>query len=189
LRGISLTLRNIIQLLDNQSIPYMLIGGFALPAYGQIRATQDVDMAIAANFKDSSRFQAELQKTGFQLASPAHPDAPVFVVTDLENMVEIEIWTKPDGVSFDRSLLDRRWKVRPFEDDPAFQVFIIGPEDFIVNKLARSDRRAQDEADAASVLAKQNGKIDQKYLWKRAEAAGVRDMLEEIVKRVETVKS
>lgn len=189
MRGISLTLHKIIQLLDSQSIPYMLIGGLALPAYGQIRATQDVDMAIAANFEDSSKFQAELQKTGFQLASPPHPDAPVFVVTDLERMVEIEIWTKPDGLSFDRGLLYRRWRVRPFEDDPTFQVFVIGPEDFIVNKLARSDRRAQDEGDAASVLAKQDGKIDQKYLWKRAEAAGVKGMLEEIVRRVETVKS
>lgn len=90
----------------------MLIGGLALPAYGQIRATQDVDMAIAANFQTSLRFQAELQKSRFQLASPPDPDAPVFVVTDLQRMVEIEIWTKPGGLSFDRRLLDRRWKVR-----------------------------------------------------------------------------
>lgn len=66
---------------------------------------------------------------------------------------------------------------------------MIGPEDFIVNKLARSDRRAQDEADAASVLARQDGKIDYKYLWKRAEAAGVKGTLEAIVKRIEAVKS
>ena len=167
----------------------MLIGGLALPAYGQIRATQDVDMAIAANFKASSKLQAELQRAGFHLTAPPHPDAPVFVVTDLKRMVEIEIWTKPDGVTFDKALLDRRWKVNPFDDDSIFQVFVIGPEDFIVNKLARSDRRAQDEVDAASVLAKQDGKIDQKYLWKRAEDAGVRDILEEIVSRVEAVKS
>jgi hypothetical protein len=177
------------QLLDDQSIPYMLIGGLALSAYGQIRATQDIDMAIVANFKDSSKLQAELQKAGFHLASTPQPDAPLFVVTDLERMVEIEIWTKPDGVSFDQDLLDRRWKVRPFDDDPTFQVSVIGPEDFIVNKLARSDRRAQDEEDAASVLAKQDEKIDQEYLWKRSEAGGVRDILEEIIRRVKEAKS
>jgi hypothetical protein len=54
---------------------------------------------------------------------------------------------------------------------------------------ARSDRRALDEGDAASVLAKQDGKIDQKYLWKRAEAAGVGEILKEIVRRVEAAKS
>ena len=188
LRGISLTLRNIVKLLDNQSIPYMLIGGLALPTYGQIRATQDIDMAIAANFEDSSKFQAELKKAGFQLASPPHPDAPVFVVTDLKQMVEIEIWTKPDGVSFDQALLDSRWKVQPFEDDPSFSIFVIGPEDFIVNKLARSDRRAQDETDAASVIARQSGKLDQKYLWKRAKAAGVKELLDEIVRRIQETK-
>jgi hypothetical protein len=68
-------------------------------------------------------------------------------------------------------------------------VFVIGPEDFIVNKLALSDRRAQDEVDAASILAKQHGKIDQKYLRKRAKAAGVGDLLDEIVRRVEEPKS
>jgi hypothetical protein len=167
----------------------MLIGGLALPAYGQIRATQDVDIAIAANFKVSSKFQAELQKAGFQLTSPPHPSAPAFVVTDLQRMVEIEIWTKPDGVFFDRALLHRRCKVRPFEDDPNFQIYVIGPEDFVVNKLARSDRRAQDEGDAASVLARQDRKLDQKYLWKRAEAAGVGDLLKEIVRRVQEAKS
>jgi hypothetical protein len=167
----------------------MLIGGLALPAYGQIRATQDVDMAIAANFKETVKFQAELQRTGIQLASPPHPEAPVFVLTDVERMVEIEIWTKPDGVFFDRDLLERRWRVYPFEDAPSFQMFVIGPEDFIVNKLARSDRRAQDEADAASVLAKLEGKIDEKYLWKRAKAADVGDILEELIRRVNSVNA
>jgi hypothetical protein len=146
-------------------------------------------MAIAANFEESSKFQVELQKKGFQLASPPVQDAPVFVVTDLDRMVEIEIWTRPDGVFFDQDLLNRRWKVRPFDDDPNFDVFVIGPEDFIVNKLARADRRALDEGDAASVLARQNGKLDREYLWNRAESAGVRQILEEIVRRVREAKS
>ena len=103
--------------------------------------------------------------------------------------MEIEIWTRPDGVFFDHDLLNRRWKVRPCDDDPNFLVFVIGPEDFTVNKLARADRRAQDESDAASVLARQEGKLDQEYLWSRAEAAGVREILEEIVRRVQEAGS
>jgi len=167
----------------------MLIGGLALPAYGQIWTTQEVYIAIGANSEASSKFQVELQKMGVKLASPPVQDAPVFVVTDLERMVEIEIWTNPDGVLFDRDLLNKRWNVRPFQDDPNFQVFVIGPEDFIVNKLARADRRAQDEADAASVLARQEGKLNQEYLRNRAEAAGAIEILEEIVRRVQEAKS
>jgi hypothetical protein len=156
-------------------IPHMLIGGYALPAYGQIRATQDLDLAIAAEHRESVKLQRHLKQLGYQL--PAEPDekAPVFFVTDLENVMEIEIWTKPDGVKFDKELLRRRIKVIPFDDD--FKIFVIGPEDFIVNKLARKDRGVQDEQDAASVLKLQKGKLDYAYLEKRAKAARVVEIL------------
>jgi hypothetical protein len=68
-------------------------------------------------------------------------------------------------------------------------VFVIGPEDFIVNKLARLDRRSQDERDAASVLARQADRIDWKYLRKRTKAAGVGDVFGEIIRRVEAARS
>jgi predicted nucleotidyltransferase len=150
-------------------IPHMLIGAFALPAYGQIRATQDLDLAVAVEYSESVKLQQNLKQLGYQI--PAEPDekAPVFFVTDLENMMEIELWTKPDGVIFDKELLRRRIKVRPFDDD--FEIFVIGPEDFIVNKLARKDRGVQDEQDVASVLRLQNDKLDYSYLEKRAKAA------------------
>jgi hypothetical protein len=92
----------------------MLIGGFALAAYGQIRATLDVDLAIASDHEKSIELQRRLQKPGYQLASEPNPSAPFFLVTDLKEMLEVEMWTKPDGVVFDRELLRRRVKVRPF---------------------------------------------------------------------------
>ena len=162
----------------------MLIGGLALPAYGQIRATQDVDIAIRASFEDSAKIQSNFRQEGFLLPSSAQPEAPLFLVTDLKRMVEVEIWTRPDGVFFDQELLKRRWKVRPFSDDPSFEMYVIGPEDFIVNKLARSDRRVLDEGDAASVLARMKGKLDYQYLERRAKAAKVSEILEQIAERV-----
>jgi len=163
----------------------MLIGGHALPAYGQIRATQDVDVAIAAKHGDIVKLQAHLSKLGYQLPSNPQPDAPLFLVTDLKNMLEIEIWTKPDGVVFDKELLRRRIRVRPFDDE--FEMFAIGPEDFIVNKLARKDRGVQDEQDVISVLSRQKGKLDYAYLDSRAKDAGVVEILITLMKRSSTV--
>jgi hypothetical protein len=162
----------------------MLIGGFALPAYGQIRATQDVDLAIAATFEKSVELQGRLQKLGYQLATEPHPDAPLFFLTDLKEMLEVEMWTKPDGVVLDRETLRRRLRVRPFGD--SFEMFAIGPEDFIVNKLARKDRGVQDEQDAVSVLAMQKGKLDYSYLKKRAKQASVIDLLETLMQTSNT---
>ncbi len=158
----------------------MLIGGWALPAYGQIRATQDLDLAIASR-SDVAKLHARLEGNGFQLPSHA-PVAPVFVITDLKNMVEIELWTKPDGVVFDDELLRRRIKVRPFNDD--FEMYVIGPEDFIVNKLARKDRGVQDEQDVVSVLELQKRKLDYTYLTRRAKDADVWGFLETLMDKV-----
>ena len=184
LPGISRALRKLSTTLDKLHVEHMLIGGYALTAYGQIRTTQDIDMAIAANYERSAKLQAQLAKLGYQIASPPSRDAPLFFLTDLKQGLEVEIWTKPDGVVFDSELLRRRVKVKPFGDD--FQIFVIGPEDFIVNKLARQDRGVQDEQDALSVLARQKGKLDYAYLRNRAKQAGVTGLLEMLLEKTAT---
>jgi len=158
----------------------MVIGGYALVAYGRIRTTQDIDIAIAASFPDIVRTHRLLEKSGYQLPSPPNREAPLFLATDLENRVEFEIWTEPDGVVFDAELLNRRIRIRPFGDD--FEVFAIGPEDFIVNKLARRSRGVGDEQDAASVLKRQEGRLDNDYLMRRAKQAKVTGLLQTLVR-------
>jgi hypothetical protein len=161
----------------------MLIGGYALPAYGQIRATQDLDIAIVTNsLSEVVELQKRLVEGGYQLPSSPNKRAPFFVLTDLENRTEIEVWTKPDGVTFDDELLRRRVKVRPFDDD--FEIFAIGPEDFIVNKLFRKDRGVQDEMDVVSVLKLQKGKLDYEYLAQRAKAADVTGLLRTLTDKI-----
>ena len=64
--------------------------------------------------------------------------------------------------------------------DEKLEAWIISPEDFIVNKLARPDRGVIDEQDVKSVLIRQRGKLDMKYLRKRAAEAGVLKVLESI---------
>jgi hypothetical protein len=161
----------------------MLIGGYALPAYGQIRATQDIDIAIVTNsFSEVLKLHKRLVERGYQLPSSPNKRAPLFVLTDLENKTEIEVWTKPDGITFDDELLRRRVKVRPFDDD--FEMFAIGPEDFIVNKLSRKDRGVQDEMDVVSVLKLQKGKLDYEYLAQRAKAADVTGLLQTLTDKI-----
>ena len=62
-------------------------------------------------------------------------------------------------------------------------MFVMGPEDFIVNKLARQDRGVQDEQDALSVLALQQDKLDYAYLIKRAKNAGVDGLLDTLMQK------
>jgi len=61
----------------------------------------------------------------------------------------------------------------------------IGPEDFIVNKLSRSDRSHGDEEDVISVLERRKGRLDNRYMEKRAKKAGVLEVLKVLESRIE----
>jgi hypothetical protein len=155
----------------------MIIGGYALPFYGRIRTTVDIDLAVAAKTEQEfNRLLNLLQSAGFEptIRSPLNP---LIVILDRKEKIEIELWLKPDGIVFDDETLRRRKKVRL---DANILAWIVSPEDFIVNKLARPDRGVTDEQDVKSVLTRQADKLDNEYLKKRAQKADVLTVLQTI---------
>lgn len=171
------SLKRLVRLFEAKGVAYMIIGGYALPFYGRIRATLDVDLAVAVKSEKELRMlRGWLESAGFEVTLYS-PSNPVQVVVDRKEKVELELWLKPDGVVFDEETLRRRKKVKLGED---LEVWIISAEDFIVNKLARPDRGAVDEQDVKSVLVRQECKLDMKYLEKRAKQAQVQTILKTI---------
>jgi predicted nucleotidyltransferase len=168
LSAVLASLERLVRLFEAKGVDYMIIGGYALPFYGRIRATLDVDLAVAVKGeKELKQLRGWLESAGFE-ATLYSPSNPVQVVVDRKEKVELELWLKPDGVVFDEETLRRRKRAKLSED---FEVWIISAEDFIVNKLARPDRGAVDEQDVKSVLVRQQGKLDTKYLERRAKQA------------------
>jgi len=176
------TLRKLVEVLEGEGVDYMLLGGLALPAYGRVRATYDIDLAIQAGPEILKRVEKKLTERGFQLPAGLRPGVPLSYLTDLENQVSVEFWFEPDGVDL-REAVKRRWRV----DVGGMKVWIVGPEDFIVNKLARRGRSELDEHDVISVLERQK-RLDEKYLERRSRAAGVLEILRALRKRVEETK-
>jgi hypothetical protein len=173
------SLKRLVRLFEAKGVAYMLIGGYALPFYGRIRATLDVDLAVAVKGeKELKRLRGWLESAGFEVTLYS-PSNPVQVVVDRKEKVELELWLKPDGVVFDEETLRRRKRVKL---SAGLEVWVISAEDFIVNKLARPDRGAVDEQDVKSVLVRQEGKLDVAYLEKRAKEADVQAVLEAIRK-------
>jgi len=155
----------------------MVIGGYALPFYGRIRTTVDIDLAVAIKTeKELNQLLNSLRAADFE-PTIASPNNPLIVVVDRKERIELELWLKPDGIVFDDETLRRRQKA---EIDSNFWTWIISAEDFIVNKLARPDRGAIDEQDVKSVLIRQANKLDNEYLQKRAKQAGVLAILQAI---------
>jgi predicted nucleotidyltransferase len=176
------TLRKLVEVLEEEKIEYMLIGGLALPAYGRVRATYGIDLALQANPESLPRIEKKLVEKGFQLPTGLKADVPFCYLNDLENQVNVELWFKPDGVNL-KEAMKRRWKV----DVGGMEVWIIGPEDFIVNKLARRDRSELDEHDVISVLERCK-KLDERYLEEKSQAAGVFEILKALRKKMKEVK-
>jgi predicted nucleotidyltransferase len=155
----------------------MIIGGYALPFYGRIRTTIDIDIAVAVNTKqEHEQLRKSLHEIDIEITLYS-PSNPVMVIVDRKEKVEAELWLKPDGITFNNETLKRRKKAKLSEN---INAWIISPEDFIINKLARPDRGAVDEQDVKSVLTRQAGKLDNKYLTKRAQQANVLTILQSI---------
>ena len=171
------SLQRLLKLFEDKNVPYMIIGGYALPFYGRIRTTVDIDLAVAIKTeKELNQLLNSLRAADFE-PTIASLNNPLIVVLDRKERIELELWLKPDGVVFDDETLRRRQKA---EIDANFWVWLISAEDFIVNKLARPDRGAIDEQDVKSVLIRQETKLDNEYLQRKAKQAGVLAILQAI---------
>jgi len=176
LSGLEETLRRVVSFLEEKRIDYMLIGGYALPFYGRVRVTLDIDIAVAIRDEEDFRaFCEDAEKEGYSVYRGSYEN-PVCVFHDRVTDYEVEVWSRLDGVEWDRGTLERRREVRI----AGMGVWIISPEDFIVSKLARSDRGVIDEQDVKSVLERDDVGLDWRYLEERAERAGVLVLLDTI---------
>jgi len=169
LSEIAETLERVVSFLEDQGIDYMLIGGYVLPMYGRIRTTLDIDIAVALTTEESfTRFLEEAERADYSVSLGSFQN-PVCLLHDRLTDYEIEIWKQPDGVAWDDETLRRRRKATL----AGVEVWMISPEDYIVTKLARSDRGVIDEQDVKSVLEREDVTLDWPYLRERAERAGV----------------
>jgi predicted nucleotidyltransferase len=178
LSGLEETLRRIVSFLEERGVDYMLIGGYALPFYGRVRVTLDIDVAVAIpNEEDFQAFCEDAKEEGYSVYLGSY-DNPVCLFHDMTTDYEVEVWSRPDGVEWDQGTLDRRREV----GIAGMSIWLISPEDFIVSKLARPDRGVVDEQDVKSVLERDDVELDWRYLEERAERAGVLALLETVRK-------
>jgi hypothetical protein len=177
--GLPATLRDLVDLLEGAGVDYMVIGGFALPFYGRIRTTLDIDVAVhTPTEEDFDRLVSKARAEGLTPTLCSYIN-PVNVLIDEATRMEVELWTRPDGVEWDEQTLRKRRRVR----GNGISFWIISPEDFVVSKLARPDRVEQDELDVKSVLSLKEAELDWDYLEMRARRFGVYPLLAEIRKR------
>jgi hypothetical protein len=183
------SLHKLVEVFADCGASYAVLGGLAMAAYGVPRSTVDVDIGLAVSDEGKVReIMQKLNARNMRTYEEAKPEYPVVYLSDLENLVDVEIWFKPDGITWSEEVLKRRWMATFELNGKPFSVYVLSPEDFIVNKLARVDRTASDEEDVVGVMASSKSKIDWKYLDERAKDGNVSDLVHELRKKISPYK-
>ena len=171
-------LLSILKVLRGAGVPFALAGGYAVAAWGVVRATRDIDFLAAVAPDKIPGLIKEFKKAGFKgNYSPGGEDDPVKGVLGLERAeteaaepVEIILGIKkmPERV-FERAL-----QIRFF----GLEVPVTSPEDLIVLKCLAGG--PVDLEDARSILKIMMDKLDMEYL--KSEFKRCRLSLEKLTK-------
>jgi hypothetical protein len=147
--------------LDNQSLPYMIIGGQAVLLYGEPRLTRDIDITLGVDIKGLDRLLNAIQELSLK---PLPPDIDGFV---RETMV-LPTLDENTGIR-----VDFIFSYTPYETNAikrANTVAILGqklafasPEDLVIHKIFAG--RPRDLEDVRIILIK-NPDIDNLYIRK-----------------------
>jgi hypothetical protein len=134
------------ELLRSNGVEYLIVGGYALAAYGHPRYTGDLDFWVRRDAANAERVLVALQQFGFGAVGITKADlmTPERVIQLGYPPGRIDLLTSIDGVEFD-DCYARKVDV----DVDGLSLHFIGLEDFKRNK--RAVGRHQDLADLESL--------------------------------------
>ncbi|MCK5737002.1 MAG: nucleotidyltransferase [Spirochaetaceae bacterium] len=132
----------LLKLLEENNVDYMVIGGYAVAFYGYPRFTKDIDILYNLEEDNINRIKKSLSAFGF-----SEVDLPYDLFSEKGNIIKfgiepvrIDLLNEIDGVEFSK-IADDRVRGRYGKVEISF----IGRKDLISNK--RASGRIQDLAD------------------------------------------
>ena len=143
------------ELLDAHGVEYLLVGGYALAAFGHPRYTGDIDFWVSRAPENVARLLCVLNDFGFEsMGLEARDFGPDDVIQLGHPPRRIDRLTTLDGVEFAECFARREQVVMN-----GTRLWLIGVEDFKSNK--RATGRAKDLADLESLEGDASSDDDQ----------------------------
>jgi hypothetical protein len=146
LEGLNEDFRDLLVLLADAGVEFVIVGAYALAFHGAPRASGDIDVFLRPSpinaqrvFDALARFGAPLQASGVTAADFAQPGAVYQIGLPPRR---IDLLTEISGVSFDEA-----WTSRITAEVEGRTVAFIGRDALVKNKEASG--RPQDVADVA----------------------------------------
>ncbi len=130
--------RELLALLNDNNVEYLIIGGYALAFHGAPRYTGDIDLFIRPDPANAQRVIKALVAFGFSF--------PNLTADDFQNPNKIvQLGVPPVRVDLITSLTGVSWEEASASKEPGFfgdvPVHYIGREQYIANKRATGRRK------------------------------------------------
>ena len=163
----------VIEALDSAGIDYLIGGAIAAWAWGEPRATQDLDLVVDIPIESVTRLSGEL-KARDMLVPPEiildalvedRADIPINAI-HLHSGLKVDIYPIRSGDELRREAFQRRLEVD--FGPPVGNVFVHSPEDLILYKLLYFSICQQPKhiRDITAILQAQKGQLDSGYIEK-----------------------
>lgn len=184
-----LVLTEIVQILEQQKIPYALVGSLASSMYGMYRSTADIDLLADIKLNQVGPL-VEAMKNNFyvdeKVITEAIQQRRSFNAIHFDSVFKIDVFI-PKADEFSRSQLERR-QLRKIAPDIAQLIYVATAEDTILAKLRwyREGGEVSNNQwfDVQHILGVSDFELDFNYLREWADKLALRDLLERAISSV-----
>jgi hypothetical protein len=184
-------LKLILETLEVSGVEYMIGGAIAEWAWGEPRATQDLDIVINLPIQAIGRFSKELEKRKMLVPADIILDTMMEDRADIPlNAIHIysglkaDLYLMRDGDKLRQSAFERRVKVD--YGPPIGQVYVHSPEDLILYKLMYLGLSGQPKhaRDIAAILRAKKNQLDLRYIEEWVNHLGLGSVWSEMLESI-----
>ena len=184
-------LRLVIEALDAAKIEYLIGGAIAEWAWGEPRATQDLDLVVKIPIKSINKLSKELEKRDMLVPAEIILDAVVEDRADIPinaihmySGLKADLYPVREGDELRQSAFQRREKVD--YGPPIGKVYIHSPEDLILYKLMYFglSQQSKHSRDIAAILKSKKNELDMDYIEQWSARLGLSLLWKEMLDNV-----
>lgn len=184
-------LKLVLEALDAADIEYLIGGAIAGWAWGEPRATQDLDLVVNIPIKSINRLSKELEKRDMLIPAETIRDAVLEDRADIPlNAIHMHSGLKADlypvreGDELRESAFRRRQQVD--YGPPIGRVYIHSPEDLILYKLIYFglSQQSKHSRDVAAILKSRKSELDLDYIEGWVNRLGLTSLWKEMLDSV-----
>ena len=164
-------LKLVIEALEAARVDYLIGGAIAEWAWGEPRATQDLDLVVKIPIKSVSKLSKELEKRDMLIPAEIildniledRADIPINAI-HMYSGLKADLYPVRDGDELRQSAFQRRQLVD--YGPPIGKVYIHSPEDLILYKLIYFglSQQSKHSRDIAAILKSKKNDLDLEYI-------------------------